>query len=70
MPTPRICRERLAANAFQVLPIHLNQALRTCSLPDHHRDPFDRLLIAQAAIEELALVSVDRQLAKYKVRFI
>jgi len=38
--------------------------------PDHHRDPFDRFLIAQAAIEELALVSVDRQFAKYKIRFI
>jgi PIN domain nuclease of toxin-antitoxin system len=62
--------EQVAANAFQVLPIHLNHALRTYSLPDHHRDPFDRLLIAQAMTEELAHVSGDREIAKYKVRII
>jgi PIN domain nuclease of toxin-antitoxin system len=62
--------EQVAANAFRVLPIHLTHALRTCSLPDHHRDPFDRLLIAQAIIEELAFVSIDRELARYKVRII
>ena len=62
--------EQVAANRFEVLPIHLNHALRTCSLPDFHRDPFDRLLIAQATIEELALLSADRELAKYKVRLI
>jgi PIN domain nuclease of toxin-antitoxin system len=44
--------------------------LRTYSLPDHHRDPFDRLLIAQAMTEELALVSGDHEVAKYKVRII
>jgi PIN domain nuclease of toxin-antitoxin system len=60
----------VAANAFQVLPIHLNHALRTYSLADHHRDPFDRLLIAQAMTEELALVGVDREHTKYKVRII
>jgi PIN domain nuclease of toxin-antitoxin system len=62
--------EQVAANGFSALPVHLNHALRTYSLPDHHRDPFDRLLIAQAMIEELPLVSVDRRLAEYKIRLI
>ena len=62
--------EQVAANGFQVLPIHLNHALRTYSLPDYHRDPFDRLLIAQAIIEELALVTADRKLGNYKVRIV
>jgi PIN domain nuclease of toxin-antitoxin system len=43
---------------------------RTYSLPAHHRDPFDRLLIAQAVIEKLALVVVDRALATNQVRMI
>jgi PIN domain nuclease of toxin-antitoxin system len=62
--------EQVAANGFQLLPIHLNHALRTYSLPDCHRDPFDRLLIAQALIEELALVTADRKLGDYKVRIV
>ena len=62
--------EQVAANGFQVLPIHLNHALRTYSLPEYHRDPFDRLLIAQALIEELALVTADRKLGDYKVRIV
>ncbi|MCL5044218.1 MAG: type II toxin-antitoxin system VapC family toxin [Deltaproteobacteria bacterium] len=62
--------QQVAANGFQVLPINLAHALKTYSLPDHHKDPFDRLLVAQAATEELALVSADRQLAAYKVRIV
>lgn len=62
--------QQVAANSFQVLPVHLSHALRTYSLPDHHKDPFDRLLIAQAAIEELTLVSADPKLADYKVRIV
>jgi PIN domain nuclease of toxin-antitoxin system len=62
--------EQVAANGFEVLPIHLNHALRTYSLPDYHRDPFDRLLIAQALIEELTLVTADRKLGDYKVRIV
>ena len=62
--------QQVAANAFQVLSIHLNHALRTYSLPDHHKDPFDRLLVAQAAIEEMALLSADSKLADYKVRIV
>lgn len=42
-------------NAFQVLPIHLSYALHVYELPDHHRDPFDRLLVSQATVEKKPL---------------
>jgi PIN domain nuclease of toxin-antitoxin system len=62
--------EQVAVNGFQVLPVNLGHALRTYTLPDHHKDPFDRMLVAQAISEELALVSADRKLAAYKVRIV
>ncbi len=63
----RFLAEQLAANAFQVLPVYLHHAMRVYSLPDHHRDPFDRLLVAQAEVEGMAIVSGDPQLARYPV---
>ncbi|HSB64093.1 MAG TPA: type II toxin-antitoxin system VapC family toxin [Thermoanaerobaculia bacterium] len=59
--------EHLAVNGFQVLPVHLRHALRVSTLPDHHGDPFDRMLVAQAQIEDLILVSGDEQIARYAV---
>ncbi len=66
----RLVAEQVIDNGFQALSIHLNHALGTYSLPNHHRDPFDRLLLAQCAAEGLALVSADRRLAGYRVRII
>jgi PIN domain nuclease of toxin-antitoxin system len=62
--------EQVTANSFEILPVHLRHALNTYSLPDHHRDPFDRLLVAQAQIEELAVVGADPALADYNLRII
>jgi len=64
----RYIPEQLQQNAFDVLPVQLHHALRVAALPDLHRDPFDRLLIAQALSEELALVSRDARLSDYKIR--
>jgi PIN domain nuclease of toxin-antitoxin system len=64
-PVERYVPGRLAAQgigALAVLPAH---ALRVASLPHLHRDPFDRLLVAQALIEDLPLLSADSQLAAY-----
>jgi PIN domain nuclease of toxin-antitoxin system len=47
------------------LPIRTAHAVRVASLPLHHRDPFDRLLLAQAQVESLTIVTTDRQLAAY-----
>ena len=50
------------------LPIEHTHALHVAKLPPHHRDPFGRLLVAQAPIVELALVTADRQLKSYDVK--
>lgn len=50
---------------FVELPVTSRHAARVARLPDHHTDPFDRLLVAQAMTEPLLLVTVDRQLAAY-----
>ena len=52
------------------LPIEFRHALRAGALPAHHRDPFDRLLIAQAQIEGVPILTADRQLAAYAVEII
>lgn len=55
---------------FDVLAVQIDHALAVASLPDHHADPFDRLLIAQAQIEELTLVTSDAAFDDYDVRFL
>ena len=57
----------LARHAFGVLPISLRHTLRDFSLPTHHSDPFDRLLVAQAQLEALTLITDDGQIVKYDV---
>ena len=54
-------------NRIESLPIIDAHAFRAAQLPHHHRDPFDRMLIAQAQVESLALLSNDRQLNHYDV---
>ena len=49
------------------MPIRFAHAIRAAGLPAHHRDPFDRVLIAQAQIESLVLVSADAKLNAYEV---
>lgn len=66
----RYVPKQLEQNAFEVLPVRLQHALRVGALPGIHRDPFDRLLIAQALIEDLTLLSRDRHLASYSVRVV
>jgi PIN domain nuclease of toxin-antitoxin system len=54
--------EQLAANPLMLQPDHI---AGICSLPDIHKDPFDRALIAQAAVEGLSLVSLDAVMPRY-----
>lgn len=60
----------VTANGFEVLPLLIDHALRVASLPDHHRDPFDRALVAQAQVEDLALLTADRAIAHYSVKIL
>jgi PIN domain nuclease of toxin-antitoxin system len=52
---------------FTEIAIELEHAVLSAELPKHHRDPFDRLLVAQAAIEELTLVTADAEIVKYSI---
>ena len=55
-------------NYVQMLPVNLQHVLWLHHLPLHHKDPFDRLLIAQANVEKAVLVSKDAIMAKYHVQ--
>ena len=57
----------IAHNNFDLLPIGLDHATAVEGLPMHHRDPFDRLLIAQAMMEGLSLVSADGIFDQYGI---
>lgn len=60
----------LAAGGFVELPVSAAHAERAPDLPPHHRDPFDRMLVAQAQLESLVLVTADRTLRPYDVELI
>jgi len=62
--------DAVAANDFVTLPITAHHAIAAGRLPAHHADPFDRMLIAQAQIEGLTLVSVDRRFSEYEVELL
>ncbi|MCA9962953.1 MAG: type II toxin-antitoxin system VapC family toxin [Anaerolineales bacterium] len=62
--------EELKLHRFTPLDIKTEHALAVESLPPHHKDPFDRLLIAQAQIEQLTLITRDPKMMLYDVAFI
>ena len=66
-PLPRIIEGQRRANLLEILPVQLEHVLALDELPPLHRDPFDRLLIAQARVEEAVLVSADPVFAGYMV---
>lgn len=62
--------DRMRRSGTSPLPVEHAHTLRTAKLPDHHRDPFDRLLIAQAQLLDLTIVTADEQLSAYDVSLI
>ncbi|MGI9173719.1 MAG: type II toxin-antitoxin system VapC family toxin [Rhodothermales bacterium] len=67
-PPERYVPDRIARNGFQPLPITVAHALRVSALPPHHRDPFDRVLIAQALVEDMPLLTADAMIQRYAAR--
>jgi PIN domain nuclease of toxin-antitoxin system len=67
-PLEAFLPEQLAKNGFRELPLDFRHVVKVSRLPFHHRDPFDRLLVAQALEEDLAVVSADEAFAAYGVR--
>jgi PIN domain nuclease of toxin-antitoxin system len=68
LATERRVGDALVESGFEELPVRLTHTEAVKDLPWHHRDPFDRLLAAQALSERLTLVTRDRIFAKYDVK--
>jgi|SRR5271168_27029 len=61
----RLLRRGLLENGYSELPISSDHAIAISALPNLHKDPFDRLLVAQATVEGITLLTVDKILARY-----
>jgi len=68
IPVKEYIPQHLAANDFKQLDITLRHVARVEALPWHHRDPFDRLLVAQAVEEKMMIVSAEASFDSYKVK--
>jgi PIN domain nuclease of toxin-antitoxin system len=64
---PNDLEQQISRHGFTILPISLPHALAAGALPRHHTDPFDRMLIAQAQLEALTIVTRDPRFANYGV---
>lgn len=69
-PVGPFITSQLAFNGVRILPVVLNHVLRVESLELHHRDPFDRILIAQSLEENLPLVTADPVFERYPAKLI
>ena len=69
-PPEEFILPRLTRDGIESLPIQHHHAARVAALPDHHRDPFDRLLIAMAQADFMTILTSDRQFQPYDVEII
>jgi PIN domain nuclease of toxin-antitoxin system len=67
LPLSELFTQKLIPSDIQILPIQLQQLAILQELPFHHRDPFDRIIIAQAIAENLTLLSTDQMFENYQV---
>ena len=70
----KVSFEKLSAelekNNFQILPITFNDTIILSTLPFHHRDPFDRLIISQSISNDFTIISKDKEFAQYKIKLL
>jgi PIN domain nuclease of toxin-antitoxin system len=64
---PKLVEDEVKQNRIELLPLDLSHIYALSNLPNHHRDPFDRLLIAQAKREELVIISIDEKFDGYDI---
>lgn len=69
-PYGQLIPQQLVQNAITVIPAELEYFAALIDLPHHHRDPFDRLIVAQAVLLDLPIVTKDPLFAQYSVRCI
>ncbi len=62
---PRLLRRGLLDNGYSELPVSSDHAIAIDGLPRYHKDPFDRILVAQAMVEGITLLTVDPLIAQY-----
>ena len=67
-PVERFIPDEISANGFHLLGIDFRHVAKVETLPFYHRDPFDRLLAAQALLEKMTIVSCDTVLSEYGVK--
>lgn len=70
LEAPSNLPDRVKQLGFDLLPVSVAHAWRVRDLPRHHRDPFDRLLVAQAQVERLPIFSADPTLSAYDVKVV
>jgi PIN domain nuclease of toxin-antitoxin system len=70
LPLVEVIEGQRQTNGVEMLPIRLEHVLALETLPPHHKDPFDRLLIAQAQVEDVVLVSGDPVFTRYPIKVI
>jgi PIN domain nuclease of toxin-antitoxin system len=68
IPMLDIFRQQRDLNRIGMLPIGLNLTLMLTKLPNHHHDPFDRLIIAQALADEMTIITNDPLIIQYEVK--
>jgi PIN domain nuclease of toxin-antitoxin system len=64
---PEPVEDGIVSAGFTELPVRLRHTRRAVELPPHHSDPFDRLLVAQALVEDLTLMTHDERIMRYEV---
>ncbi|MDD5057266.1 MAG: type II toxin-antitoxin system VapC family toxin [Sideroxydans sp.] len=67
MPVEELVNKNVQENNFKILAIELTHISHLAKLPPHHKDPFDRIIIAQAMLEGMAIVTADQAFAAYTV---
>jgi PIN domain nuclease of toxin-antitoxin system len=70
LPASAYLMSKMSANGVSLLPIRLEHVVRVEELPVHHRDPFDRLLIAQCVEEDCPVITSDPVFKQYPIRVI
>lgn len=68
LPLPDLIRDQQEVNNIQILSVKLDHIWGLDNLENHHRDPFDRILISQSIIEDISIVSDDQLFDQYPVR--
>ena len=67
-PLSFVIADEFRENSIELLPIENKHIFNLSNLPIHHRDPFDRMLISQAMVEEMTVVTVDPKFSEYGVK--